>query len=301
MISTEEKPTTPPPLNAFWSLSLDDLLTRLQTTSQGLTAAEARRRLPRAAANALRPRKRSDPFVLLLAQFKSPIVLILLFAACLSLFLHAHIDALIVLTIVLLSGLLSFWQEKGATDAVEKLLGIVQIKAMVLRDGQEVEIPVEVVVEGDVVILNAGDVIPADCRILECKDLFVNEATLTGETYPVEKSAGVLPPETGLSGRTNSLFMGTHVVNGTATAVAAQTGKATELGAIAERVRLHPPETEFERGVRRFGYLLMEITLLLVIAIFAVNVYFARPVLDSFLFALALAVGLTPQGLRAGG
>jgi len=280
-------------------LPVDELLVRLQTSPLGLATAEARRRLPHAIANALKPPKRSDPFVLLLAQFKSPIILILLFAACLSLFLHAHTDALIVLSIVLLSGLLSFWQEKGAADAVEKLLGIVQTKTVVLRDGKEVEIPTEEVVEGDVLILNAGDLIPADCRILECKDLFVNEATLTGETYPVEKSTGVLPPETALSGRTNSLFMGTHVVNGTATVVAVQTGKATEIGTIAERVRLHPPETEFERGVRRFGYLLMEVTFMLVIAIFAVNVYFARPVLDSFLFALALAVGLTPQLLPA--
>ena len=122
---------------------------------------------------------------------------------------------------------------------------------------------------------------------------------MTGETFPVEKSTGILAPETPLSQRTNSLFMGTHVVSGSARAVVVRTGKETEFGKVSERLRLRPPETEFERGVRRFGYLLMEITLVLVIAIFAVNVFLTRPVLDSFLFALALAVGLTSQLLPA--
>ncbi len=168
-----------------------------------------------------------------------------------------------------------------------------------IRDGDSKEIPIEEIVPGDIVILKASDVIPGDCLLLESKDLFVDEAALTGETYPVEKSIGILPPETPLSQRTNSLFMGTHVVSGSARAVVIRTGKETEFGKVSERLKLRPPETEFERGVRRFGYLLMEITLVLVIAIFAINVYFARPVLDSFLFALALAVGLTPQLLPA--
>ena len=165
--------------------------------------------------------------------------------------------------------------------------------------GKEQEIPVEEVVPGDVAILNAGDVIPGDCAILESKDLFVNEAALTGETYPVEKHPGILPPEIPLSERTNVLFMGTHVVSGTAKALVVRTAADTEFGKVSARLRLRPPETEFERGVRRFGYLLMEVTLILVISIFAINVYFARPVLESFLFSLALAVGLTPQLLPA--
>jgi Mg2+-importing ATPase len=149
------------------------------------------------------------------------------------------------------------------------------------------------------VLIKASDVIPGDCLLLESKDLFVDEAALTGETYPVEKLIGTLPAETPLSQRTNSLFMGTHVVSGSARAVVIRTGKETEFGKVSERLKLRPPETEFERGVRRFGYLLMEITLVLVITIFAINVYFARPVLDSFLFALALAVGLAPTLLPA--
>src|SRR5205085_2079795 len=148
----------------------------------------------------------------------------------------------------------------------EGLLALVQIKVMVLRDGQQVEVPCEQVVPGDLVVLNAGDVVPGDCRLIESKNLFVDEAVLTGETFPVEKFVSTLPVATPLSGRTNCLFMGTHIVSGTATAVVALTGAQTEFGHISETLKLRPIETEFERGVRRFGYLLMEVTLLLVIA-----------------------------------
>jgi Mg2+-importing ATPase len=264
-----------------------------------LTNDEARERLLQYGSNLLKPKKKSDALTLLLTQFKSPIILILIFAAGLSLFLRDHPDAIIILTIVLVSGFLGFWQEKGAADAVEKLLAMVQVKATVLRNGGSEEIAVEEIVPGDMVVFNAGDSIPGDCSILESKDLFVDEAALTGETYPVEKMAGQLAAETPLSQRTNSLFLGTHVVSGNATAVVARTGTETEFGKVSERLRLKPPETEFEHGVRRFGYLLMEVTLMLVITIFAINVYLARSVLESFLFAMALAVGLTPQLLPA--
>ena len=195
--------------------------------------------------------------------------------------------------------MLGFWQEYGASNAVAKLLAIVQIKASVLRDGKEQEIPVEVIVPGDAVNLNAGDIVPGDCLILESKDLFVDEAMLTGETFPVEKSASVLPADTALAKRSNSVWMGTHIVSGTAKALVTLTGINTEFGKVSERLKLKEPETEFEHGIRRFGYFLGEVTLILVVIIFAINVYLQRPVLDSFLFSLALAVGLTPQLLPA--
>ncbi len=283
----------------FWSVPLLELLQHLQTTPQGLMKEEARQRLLRYGANLLKPKKKSDARTLLLAQFNSPIILILIFAAGLSFFLRNPIDAVIILVIVLVSGFLGFWQERGAVNAVEKLLAIVQIKATVVRNGDSKEVPIEGVVPGDIVSIEASDVIPGDCLLMESKDLFVDEAALTGETFPVEKSIGILTPETPLSQRTNSLLMGTHVVSGSARAVVVRTGKETEFGKVSERLKLRPPETEFERGVRRFGYLLLEITLVLVIAIFGINVFLSRPVLDSFLFALALAVGLTPQLLPA--
>ena len=275
------------------------MLLQLQATAQGLTTDEARARLTRYGANLLKAKKKSDSLSLLISQFKSPLILILLFATGLSFFLHDPVNALIILIIVLVSGLLGFWQEHSATHAVEKLLAVVQIKAAVLRDGSPAEIPVEEIVPGDIVILDAGDIIPGDCLVQESKDLFVDEATLTGETYPVEKSVGVMSAETPLGQRTNALWMGTHVVSGGAKALVVGTGKQTEFGKVSERLKLRPPETEFEHGIRRFGYFLMEVTLVLVIAIFAINVYLARPVLDSFLFSLALAVGLTPQLLPA--
>jgi Mg2+-importing ATPase len=280
---------------AFWSYSSKELLDELNSSLQGLTDKEALERLSRYGSNLLKPKRKAHWLVLLASQFKSPVILILIFAAGLSAFLRDVTDALIILGIVLVSGLLGFWQEKGAANAVGKLLAIVQIKSSILRDGKQAEVPVENVVPGDVVILNAGDNIPGDCLILESKDLFINEAALTGETYPVEKSAGILPSETPLNERTNTLFMGTHVVSGTAKSVVVLTGTYTEFGKVSERLKLKPSETEFEHGIRRFGYLLMEITLTLVIAIFAINVFLARSVLDSFLFSLALAVGLTPQ------
>jgi P-type Mg2+ transporter len=275
------------------------LLARLGAKSGGLTTQEAKKRLQRYGFNLLKPKKRSGTLILLLNQFKSPIILILLFAAILSSFLGDTTNALIILAIIFVSGMLGFWQERGAANAVEKLLALVQIKAAVLRDGNESEIPVEEIVPGDIVVLNAGDVIPGDCLILESKDLFVDEATLTGETYPVEKLVQLLSPETPLGKRTNSLLMGTHVVSGTARAVVVRTGKETEFGKVSECLKLRPPETEFEHGVRQFGYLLLEVTVILVVAVFAINVFFARPVLEAFLFSLALAVGLTPQLLPA--
>jgi Mg2+-importing ATPase len=284
---------------AFWSFSGQELLAPLETTFQGLTRNEARRRLEQDGANRLKASRRSTSLSLFLAQFKSPIILILIAAAILSFALHDAADALIILAIVFMSGLLGFWQERGASRAVEKLLAMVQVKATVFRDGVPEEIPQEEIVPGDVVVLKAGDTIPGDCAILEARDLFVDEAALTGETFPAEKTQGKHPAETPMASRANALFLGTHVVSGQARAVVVRTGRTTEFGKISERVKLRPPETEFERGVKRFGYLLMEVTLLLVISIFAVNVFLKRPVLDSFLFALALAVGLTPQLLPA--
>jgi len=283
----------------FWSMSTTELLDFLNTSENGLTDAEANLRLVNYGENIISAPRYSGDLRIFISQFKSPIILILIFAALLSFFLRDATDALIILSIVLVSGLLGFWQERRAANAIDKLLAIVQTKTTVLRNGRQEEIATSEIVPGDIVILSAGANMPADCFILESKDLFINEATLTGETYPVEKTGGILPPQTPLAQRKNSLFMGTYVVSGTTKALVIRTGKETEFGRVSERLKLKPPETEFEHGLRRFGYFLMEVTLLLVIAIFAVNVYLARPVLDAFLFSLALAVGLTPQLLPA--
>lgn len=282
---------------AFWAKSAQELSETLKTSPQGLSQDEARKRLLEGGPPS--KKRQTTDWELFLNQFKSPIVLILLAAACLSFFLGDPTDAVIILVIVGASGILSWQQERGASGAVAKLLSLVQVKAQVIRENKPVEIPSDQVVPGDIVLLDAGDLIPGDGLLLEAHDLFVDEAALTGETFPVEKAPGLLPEETPLSKRTNALFLGTHVVSGTGKLLVVHTGQKTEFGAISERLRIRPPETEFERGIRHFGYLLMEVTLILVILIFAFNVFFHRPVLDSFLFALAIAVGLTPQLLPA--
>ena len=287
------------PDRPFWTLSSDDALNQLGTNRNGLTRDEAQKRLLRFGANLLKPKRKTDTLTLLINQFRSPLVLILIIAAILAFFLGDPVNAGIILVIVVASGLLGFWQERGSTNAVQRLMAIVQLKVSVVRGGNPNDVPAEEIVPGDIILLSAGDVVPADCLILESKDLFVDEATLTGETYPAEKSVGLLPKETPISHRTNSLFMGTHVISGSARAVVVNTGPGTEFGKIAEHLRFRPPETEFEHGIKHFGYFLMIVTLVLVMAIFAINVYFKRPLLDSVLFSLALAVGLTPQLLPA--
>jgi Mg2+-importing ATPase len=283
----------------FWSLPAQEALGALGSHPEGLSEEEAAGRLRRYGPNALKPGHRTSDLFLFFSQFRSPIILILLFAAGLSFFLSDRTDSVIILIIVGISGFLGFWQERGAVHAVEKLLAIVQVTARVLRGGQAEDVPAADVVPGDIVLLAAGDGIPGDGLILESQDLFVNEATLTGETFPVEKSTGALDAETPLGRRTNSIFLGTHVVSGTAKALVVHTGRRTEFGRVSEGLALKPPETEFERGIRRFGFFLLEMTLMLVIVIFGFNVFFHRPVLDSFMFSVALAVGLTPQLLPA--
>jgi Mg2+-importing ATPase len=286
-------------LQEFWSLPESEVLGWLETSRRGLSSEEAGKRLELYGPNLLKPKKRTNTLSLLASQFKSPLILILAFAAGLAFLTGDRADAIIILFIILASGLLGFWQEKGASDAVRKLISMVQVETIALRDGSPRQISVDEIVPGDILSFGAGNKIPADCLLLESKDLFIDEAVLTGETFPVDKTPGVLAPETPLARRTNSLFMGTHATSGSGSAVVVRTGRGTEFGAISERLKLRRPESDFERGVRRFGYLLMEITLILVISIFAINVFFQRPVVDSFLFAMALAVGLTPQLLPA--
>jgi Mg2+-importing ATPase len=286
-------------MDHYWATSLADLITLLGSTTEGLTSAGAERRLQESGANVLELKDSTTAWRLLLNQFKSPIILILLTATGVSAVLRDWVDALIILVIVLGSALLSFVQEYSANNAAEKLREQVTIKATVLRDSQPQSISAEEVVPGDVVLLSAGSLVPADGVVLEATDFFVNQAVLTGETFPVEKKSGSVEPGAGLAERTNCVFMGTNVRSGSARALIVQTGPATAFGQIAARLTLRAPETEFERGIRRFGYLLSEVMFLLVFAVFAINVGFNKPVLDSLLFSIALAVGLTPQLLPA--
>ncbi|MGB5089421.1 MAG: magnesium-translocating P-type ATPase [Nitrososphaeraceae archaeon] len=284
----------------YWNIPAIELVHRLSSNQvDGLSSFQAKERLTTYGKNLVTTDKKKHWLSLLISQFKTPIIVIFIFTAVLSFFLGEEENALIIIVIVVISGVLGFWQEKRASDAVNKLLAIVQPKCKVIRDGKLQEVISENVVPGDLVVLNSGDSVPADSLIIESKDLFVNEATLTGESYPSEKFVHTLPKETPLRERENCLFKGTFLVSGTARAVITRTGVETELGNISERLKHRAPETEFEHGVKRFGYFLLEITLMLVISTLVINIYFHRPVLDSILFSLALAIGITPQLLPA--
>lgn len=283
----------------YWAQSPERLFQTLGTGSKGLSQAEAKARLAQVGPNRLVSQRRSSGLGLLLGQFKSPLILILLFATGISAFLGEFTDALITFGIVLISTLLSFSQEYQASRAIDELRQRVKIRVQVMRDGTPQTVLAEAVVPGDVVLLSAGSLVPADGMVLRAKDCFVNQAVLTGETYPVEKTPGRVAAESGLSQRTNCLFMGTTLSSGTAQMVVVQTGVASAYGQIAGRLSLRPPETEFERGIRRFGSMLTQATLLLVLCVFAVNVLLEKPAIDSLLFSIALAVGMAPEMLPA--
>lgn len=284
----------------YWSLpAADNLAQQGSAADTGLSAEEANARLRRFGPNLLTAKKSTSPWQIFINQLKSPIMLILIFATLVSAVVKDWVDALIILGIITASAVLSFAQEYSAGSAVEKLKEQVTFKASLLRGGEVQAVAAENVVPGDIILLSAGSLVPADAVVLEARDLFANQAVLTGETFPVEKKPQPAAPDAPLAKRENVLFMGTNIRSGSGKALVVETGSRTVFGQVAKRLTLRPPETDFERGIRRLGYLLTEVMLILVIGIFALNVYFHKPVLDSLLFSIALAVGLTPQLLPA--
>lgn len=284
---------------AYWHLEPPALFDRLASTARGLAQADAENRLTHYGLNALEKHRETRALTLLFEQFKSPLVLILIFAASVSLFVGELTDAVIVLVVVAGSTLLGFIQEYRAGNAAEKLRAQLTLRATVVRDGEARQIPAEQIVPGDIVALSAGSLIPADGVLIEAHDFFVNQAVLTGETFPVEKKPGAAAADASLAERANCVFRGSSVSSGTARALIARTGKATVFGQVAARLSLRPPETEFERGIQRFGFLLTQVMLVMVIIVLAVNIFLAKPPIESLLFALALAVGLAPELLPA--
>jgi Mg2+-importing ATPase len=304
ILSTSNPPTMGQQIDqatpvAYWSLTPEQLFSNLHASKNGLQPADAEQRLKQYGLNAISAQKQATALRLLLSQFKSPLVLILIFAAIISGIVGEWVDAIIVIAIVLGSTLLGFVQEYTASNAVAKLRSQVTVKSRLLRSGHPQMLPSEQVVPGDIVVLSAGSLIPADGVVLEADDFFINQAVLTGETFPVEKKPASIPENASLAQRTNCVFMGTSVSSGTAIVLIVLTGKNTIFGQVAERLRLRPPETEFERGIRHFGNLLTQVMLVMVVIILSVNVFLAKPFLDSLLFTLALAVGLTPELLPA--
>jgi len=280
----------------IWKEPTAQLLLRLATTPAGLDTAQVRSRLATYGPNDAATVKRSPLWLQFLARFRNPLVIILLVASGLSAATGDVASFFIVLTIVMISMTLDFVQEVRAQNAVEALRRSVAVQATVRRDGVSLSVPIDQLVPGDIVELIAGDLVPADSRLLESRDLFVNQALLTGEPYPAEKQASdaALGAENP-AGASNAVFAGTSVISGTATIVVCRTGGRTALGHLATSLAEKPPATAFAVGIRRFGMLIMYLTVLMVLFVLVVNISFHRPVLESLMFALALAVGLTPE------
>ena len=280
-----------------WSLSEADLFTILDSSVDGLTTHESTVR-SRDAAPALALR-RTGVTRLLMRQFSNPTILILIGTAVVAAALGQLVESSIVIAIVATSGLLGFVQERTAVGAVHALLQSVSVHSEVLRDGLEREILSSDVVVGDVVVLRTGDVVPGDGRVIAANHLLVDEATLSGESYPLEKSPGALAPTTPRHDRKNMVYCGTYVSSGEGRMIVVRTGRDTEFGQITSHVSSEHLPTSFERGITSFGYLLMRAMVVLVLLVFVVNMVLRRPVIDSILFSLALAIGLTPQMLPA--
>ena len=273
-----------------------ELLARLDATLAGLDATSAETRLAQYGPNDAASKKPRSLPLQFLARFRNPLVLILLAASALSAATGDVPSFVIIAVIVLLSIGLDFVQEMRAQNAVEALRQSVAVQATARRDGKPVSLPIDRLVPGDIVEMVAGDVIPADCRLLQSRDLYVNQALLTGEPYPAEKlvsdaAANVDSP----TGASNAVFAGTSVISGTAVALVCLTGKSTALGKLAVSLAEKPPATAFAVGIRKFGLLIMRFTIVMVLFVLVVNLAFHRPLLESLMFAVALAVGLTPE------
>jgi len=285
---------TADPRRELASLSLSELYQILRSSDQGLSSADAAAVLARSGPNRIDSASRKTLFLVFIERFKNPLVLILLFAAAVSAFTGDLASFVIIEAIVLVSVVLDVMQEHQAQNAADSLAKQVSLTARVLRDGKASEIQASAIVPGDVVLLAAGDLVPADGRLAESRDLYIDEAALTGEPYPVEKDAAAqASSETTFA--PNLVFMGSSVVSGTGRALILSTGRATELGSIAKSLRSEPPPTAFAVGIRSFGVMIIRATVFLVLFVLLVNLVLHRPLLESFLFAVALAVGLTPE------
>lgn len=275
---------------------IDGLLSSLGTSLSGLSSGQAESRLMTYGRNEIIRRKKRAAIVGFLLHFRSPLVIILLVAGLISGFLGQATDAVIIFSIVLISVILDFYQESKAENAAKMLREKVPITATALRDNAKHEVRLSEIVPGDIVFLSAGDMVPADARVIAAKDLFADQSALTGESFPIEKTPS--PPKMSGENATesnNGLFLGTSIVSGTGSALVIRTGSSTEYGRIAKALAGRQPETEFERGLRRFGYLIMQVTIFLVLFVFFIIALLKQNVLESLLFSVALAVGLTPE------
>lgn len=299
VVNNNSLPSVEETESSFWSLPTHELFQQLNSSPEGLAYEEAIRRLKIFGPNSVQTKINLEPFWLLLRQYQNPLVLVLVSAALISLVLQDWVEATIILVIVLGSTLLGFSQEYRANRSMFALKQQLALTTHTRRNGRLVGISVEDIVPGDIVYLSAGNLVPADGLILEAKDFMVVEGALTGESFPVEKKPGLVAASEVISKRNNSAFLGTSVRSGTATVLVVKTGRNTIYGRIATQLRSRQPETNFMRGVRNFGYMLVRIVVILALFSLVANLFIQRPLTDTLLFSLALAVGISPELLPA--
>ncbi len=283
----------------YAQIGIEETLKTCETNLQtGLSEQEAAKRLQNWGLNIIKSDKSSSLFFDILQHFKSPLIIILLAATIVSFALGETVSASIILGMTMMSIAIDFFLERDARNAAAKLKKMVQNKVTILRGGITHNMTAENITIGDIVLLNAGKIVPADARVLVSKDFFINQSSLTGESFPAEKTADVLTKaDLDITDLHNMVFMGSSVISGTATVVVVKTGGETQFGKIAEKLVETDEETDFGHGMKDFGMLIMRVTVILVLFIFLINTVLGRNLLESFMFSVAIAVGLTPEML----
>lgn len=281
--------------NEYWTINEEDVLKTFDTSIMGLSQTDAKDRLRKYGLNEVTKKKKRALIIDFILRFKSPLILILLVAGLISGFFRETLNAVIIFIMIMISVTMDFYQEKKAEHSAQLLKEKITVYSTVIRSGIKQKVKITEIVPGDIVLLSAGDIVPGDLRILKSKDLFINQSTLTGESFPVKKSSKNNKNKEVITDWENYLFQGTSVVSGNATGIVIKTGCNTEFGKIAKVLLINPPKTEFEKGIEDFGYLILKLTFILVACVFIINAYSGEDILDSLLFAVALAVGLTPE------
>ncbi len=285
-------------LNFLCSQPIEALFEKFKSSPKGLSEPEAKERLKDYGLNEPAKKKKRTLLRQLLSKFISPLVIVLVIIGSFSYFFGEKISAFLVLLMILMSVFLSFIQEYRSGKEAEKLGEMVRATATALRNSRKKEIKMNQLVPGDVVDLFAGDMIPADLRIISCKDLFINQASLTGEAFPVEKFPNPITPKSNSMSEMSCIaFMGSSVVSGTALGLVVKTGVSTQFGELSKRLAQITTKTGFEKGINKFVWLMIRFMIILVIAIFVINAVLKGKLLEAFMFSIAVAVGLTPEML----
>jgi P-type Mg2+ transporter len=281
-----------------WAQSPEQLLKSFQSSENGLTSKETAKRLDEYGLNEISRKEKRPAFQILLAQLTNPLVFVLIIASIIAFFLGEKNDAIIILAIILINAILGFTQEYRAEKTVRALRKLISQKATVLRDGKKMEIDAKMIVPGDIVHLGIGDIVPADIRLFKLEDMSIDESSLTGESVPVIKTAAVTQQEKTLPQYLkNMAFMGTHIIGGEGYGLVISTGESTFFGKTASYLKEPETISDFEKSISNFSGFLLKVILAMTLLIFIVNAVLHHGLLESFLFALALAVGITPEAL----